>query len=98
MAKRPPSGDVAPVAKKPLLMQGPLFIPPATSQEDLDVKVLQVGVWSSKNRAGGHATILFKNCSGIFGHVTVYYALSWSSNFVIFGHVIRCRTGSCQSD
>ena len=43
-AKRPASGDGAPAAKKPLLMQGPLFIPPATSQEDLDVKVLQVRI------------------------------------------------------
>lgn len=42
-AKRPASsGDAGPAPKKPLVMQSPLFIPPATSQEDLDIKILQV--------------------------------------------------------
>ena len=46
-AKRPSPGEGGPATKKPLLMQSPLIIPPATSQEDLDMKVLQVLLRSS---------------------------------------------------
>lgn len=42
-AKRPAGEDISlPPAKKPVISQTPLPLLPATSQEDLDVKILQV--------------------------------------------------------
>ena len=44
MATKRPAGDDVPLpqAKKPLIGLPPLHVPAATSQEDLDIKVLQV--------------------------------------------------------
>ena len=44
MATKRPAGEDGPLppAKKPVLTQTPLPVLPATSQEDLDVKILQV--------------------------------------------------------
>ena len=46
MAAKRPSGDESPIppAKKPVLAQVPLHVQPATCQEDLDIKVLQVNL------------------------------------------------------
>ena len=44
MAKRPAEDDGgAPSSKRPSLLVTPLDIGPATGQDDLDIKVLQVG-------------------------------------------------------
>lgn len=45
MATKRPAGDDVPLpqAKKPLIGLPPLHVPAATSQEDLEIKVLQVG-------------------------------------------------------
>ena len=44
MATKRPAGEDGPLppSKKPVLSQTPLPVLPATSQEDLDVKILQV--------------------------------------------------------
>ena len=44
MATKRPAGEDSPVppSKKPLLTQAPLHVIPATCQEDLDIKILQV--------------------------------------------------------
>ena len=44
MAAKRPAGEEGPVppAKRPAVPLTPLHVPPATSQEDLDVKILQV--------------------------------------------------------
>lgn len=43
MAKRPSEDDGgAPSSKRPAIMLAPLDIGPATGQDDLDIKVLQV--------------------------------------------------------
>ena len=44
MAAKRPAGEEGPVppAKRPTVPLTPLHVPPATSQEDLDVKILQV--------------------------------------------------------
>lgn len=45
MATKRPCGEDGPLppAKKPVFTQPPLRVPPACSEEDLDIKILQVG-------------------------------------------------------
>ena len=43
--KRPPEDQgEAPASKRPSLLLGPLDIGPATGEEDLEIKILQVGI------------------------------------------------------
>lgn len=71
MAAKRPAGEEGPVppAKRPTVPLTPLHVPPATSQEDLDIKILQVKINSGWIKGvGTQCIIVLAQLSYIFLH------------------------------
>ena len=75
MAAKRPAGEEGPVppAKRPTVPLTPLHVPPATSQEDLDVKILQVQ--TNIGWIEGGVDPMHKSTDIIFAYTHVLYLI-----------------------